>query len=186
MRHALALTATVLALAWAAPASAQMCGGSPSTTGATASAQAGGGMCGMMGRSAQASDPMATPSPQQGQRAAGGCPCCRMMAMMQGGQGGGMGGMMGGGMGGDADALSASDPADHARRSRDATDPAPAMTTLSRRGFVAALAAAPAIGAASLPNLTVTKDPTCSCCAGWTEHVRAAGFPVEVVETNEH
>ena len=35
-----------------------------------------------------------------GQRAAGGCPCCRMMAMMQGGQSGGMGGMMGGGMGG--------------------------------------------------------------------------------------
>ena len=59
------------------------------------------------------------------------------------------------------------------------------MTTLSRRGFLAALAAAPAIGAASLPKLTVTKDPTCSCCAGWTEHVRAAGFPVEVVETNE-
>ena len=35
------------------------------------------------------------------------------------------------------------------------------MTTLSRRGFLAALAAAPAIGAASLPKLTVTKDPTC-------------------------
>jgi hypothetical protein len=100
MRNSLALTATVLALAWAAPASAQMCGGSPSTTGATASAPAGGGMCGMMGRSAQASDPMATPSPQQGQRAAGGCPCCGRMAMMQGGQSGGMGGMMGGGMGG--------------------------------------------------------------------------------------
>jgi hypothetical protein len=100
MRHALALSATVLAFAWAAPASAQMCGGSPSTTGATATAPTGGGMCGMMGRSAQASDPMATPSPQQGQRAVGGCPCCGRMAMMQGGQSGGMGGMMGGGMGG--------------------------------------------------------------------------------------
>jgi hypothetical protein len=99
MRHSLALTATVLAIAWAAPASAQMCGGS-TTTGATATAPAGGGMCGMMGRSAQASDPMATPSPQQGQRAAGGCPCCGRMAMMQGGQSGSMGGMMGGGMGG--------------------------------------------------------------------------------------
>ena len=91
MRHALALSATVLALAWAAPASAQMCGGSPSTTGATASAPTGGGMCGMMGRSAQASDPMATPAPQQ--ERARGCGCCRNMAMMQGG----MGGMMGGG-----------------------------------------------------------------------------------------
>ena len=59
------------------------------------------------------------------------------------------------------------------------------MTALTRRGFLAALAVAPAMGAASLPKFTVTKDPTCSCCAGWTEHVRAAGFPVEVVETNE-
>ena len=59
------------------------------------------------------------------------------------------------------------------------------MTMLTRRGFVAALAAAPGIGAASLPKITVTKDPTCCCCSGWTEHVRAAGFPVEVVETNE-
>ena len=59
------------------------------------------------------------------------------------------------------------------------------MTVLTRRGFLAALAAVPAMGAADLPKVTVTTDPTCSCCAGWTEHVRAAGFPVEVVETNE-
>ena len=40
-----------------------------------------------------ATDPMVTPStPSQGQ-ATGGCPCCRNMAMMQGG----MGGMMGSG-----------------------------------------------------------------------------------------
>ena len=59
------------------------------------------------------------------------------------------------------------------------------MTMLTRRGFVAALAAVPGIGAAGLPTITVTKDPTCGCCSGWAEHVRAAGFPVEVVETNE-
>ena len=59
------------------------------------------------------------------------------------------------------------------------------MTALSRRGFLAALAAAPAIGATALPKITVTKDPTCGCCTGWTEHVRAAGFPTDVVETNE-
>ena len=59
------------------------------------------------------------------------------------------------------------------------------MTMLTRRGFVAALAAAPSLAAASLPKITVTKDPTCGCCAGWAEHVRAAGFPVEVVETSE-
>ena len=100
MRHALALTATLAALAWAAPpASAQMCGGSPSTTGANASTS-GGGMCGMMGRSAQTSDPMASPGQQQGQRASGGCPCCRNMAMMQGGMGGMMGGGQGSGSGG--------------------------------------------------------------------------------------
>ena len=50
MRQSLALTATVLALAWAAPASAQMCGAGQ-TTGSTASAPAGGGMmCGMGAR----------------------------------------------------------------------------------------------------------------------------------------
>jgi hypothetical protein len=59
------------------------------------------------------------------------------------------------------------------------------MTMLTRRGFLAVLTAAPAIGAASLPKLTVTKDPTCGCCSSWAEHVRAAGFPVDVVETKE-
>ena len=93
MRHSLALTATVLALAWAAPANAQMCGGGQ-TTGSIASTPAsGGGMCGSMSRAA-ATDPMASPNPQAQQ--AGGCACCRNMAMMQGG---GMGPMMGGGQG---------------------------------------------------------------------------------------
>jgi hypothetical protein len=92
MRISLALTATVLALAWSAPASAQMCGGQ--TTGLTASAStptSGGGMtCGMGQRAA--TDPMAEPShPAQSQRTSAGCPCCRNMAMMQGGMGGRMG-----------------------------------------------------------------------------------------------
>ena len=90
MRSSLALTATVLSLAWAVPASAQMCGAAPAT-GSTASAPTSSGMCGMMRPAA--TDPSTAPStPPQGQ-AAGGCPCCRNMAMMQGG----MGGMMGGG-----------------------------------------------------------------------------------------
>ena len=59
------------------------------------------------------------------------------------------------------------------------------MMTLSRRGFLAALAAAPTVGAASLPKITITKDPSCGCCTGWTEHVRAAGFATEVVDTSE-
>jgi len=34
-----------------------------------------------------------------------------------------------------------------------------------------------------LPKTVVTKDPTCGCCSGWADHIRTAGFPVEVIET---
>jgi len=37
--------------------------------------------------------------------------------------------------------------------------------------------------AEALPKVVATKDPTCGCCSGWTDHIRAAGFPVEVIET---
>ncbi len=30
--------------------------------------------------------------------------------------------------------------------------------------------------------MTVTRDPSCGCCGGWVAHVKAAGFPVEVIE----
>lgn len=33
-----------------------------------------------------------------------------------------------------------------------------------------------------LPVITVWKDPTCGCCAGWVDHLRAAGYPVQVEE----
>src|SRR5688500_16765143 len=36
--------------------------------------------------------------------------------------------------------------------------------------------------AATLPNMVVNRDPNCGCCGAWVEHVKAAGFPVEVVE----
>jgi len=36
--------------------------------------------------------------------------------------------------------------------------------------------------AVTLPKMTVTRDPYCGCCGSWVEHVRGAGFPVEVVE----
>jgi hypothetical protein len=36
---------------------------------------------------------------------------------------------------------------------------------------------------ATLPKLIVSKDPSCGCCAGWVEHVRAEGFQVDVVDT---
>jgi len=55
----------------------------------------------------------------------------------------------------------------------------------TRRGFCLGLVlagAAPA-RAADLPRMVVTKDPSCGCCRAWAEHVRAAGFPIEVVES---
>jgi hypothetical protein len=29
----------------------------------------------------------------------------------------------------------------------------------------------------------VTRDPSCGCCGAWVEHLRRAGFLVEIVET---
>jgi hypothetical protein len=62
---------------------------------------------------------------------------------------------------------------------------------LTRRDVAVALASC-AIGslpsfvlAATLPKLVVTKDPTCGCCGGWVEHLRGAGFPIEVIDTTE-
>ncbi len=64
-----------------------------------------------------------------------------------------------------------------------------AMTRLTRRALVALLAAGSAArGAhaeASRPRLVVSKDPSCGCCSGWAEHMRAAGFAVEIVNTEE-
>jgi hypothetical protein len=115
MRSTLALTATVLTLAWAAPASAQMCGGSPSTTGATASTPTSGGMMCGMGQRAAATDPMSeTRSPSQQSAQGGmGCPCCRQMAMMPGG----MRGMMGGGQQGQQEGSQPSQPSTPAQPS---------------------------------------------------------------------
>ncbi len=66
------------------------------------------------------------------------------------------------------------------------------MRILTRRSFVGAFAAVPALAvgrrtlaAEELPKLTVAKDPNCGCCSGWADHIRAAGFPVEIVETSE-
>lgn len=61
----------------------------------------------------------------------------------------------------------------------------------SRRTLVlgsaqAALALAlspPLLAAGTLPKMRVTRDPNCGCCGAWLEHVKAAGFPVEVVQT---
>jgi hypothetical protein len=48
--------------------------------------------------------------------------------------------------------------------------------------FLCGLAIGPA-RAAALPKITVTKDPSCGCCGEWVKHLRAAGFPVETIDT---
>ena len=59
---------------------------------------------------------------------------------------------------------------------------------MRRRDVLAGLAAVPAILAAAratateLPGVVAHKDPVCGCCTAWAEHLRQAGFPVEVVE----
>ncbi len=64
--------------------------------------------------------------------------------------------------------------------------------TISRRSLLVGLATAAGAFAAfpvraqqALPKMTVTKDPSCGCCGAWVEHVRKAGFPVEVIESAE-
>lgn len=37
----------------------------------------------------------------------------------------------------------------------------------------------------ALPAVTAYTSPTCGCCASWAEHLRASGFPVETVDTDD-
>jgi hypothetical protein len=36
----------------------------------------------------------------------------------------------------------------------------------------------------ALPMVLVHKSPTCGCCTAWADHMRQAGFPVQVHETD--
>jgi hypothetical protein len=64
-------------------------------------------------------------------------------------------------------------------------------TRLTRRALLTGVAASPALirlrpaRAEALPNVVVRKDPDCGCCGGWVDHMRAAGFSLEVIETAE-
>ncbi len=55
------------------------------------------------------------------------------------------------------------------------------LTVLGTAGAV--LAMKPAFAETGLPKVVVSKDPSCGCCSGWVDHIRAAGFPVEVRDT---
>lgn len=52
----------------------------------------------------------------------------------------------------------------------------------SRADDGAAGKAAASAVAANAPVVTLYKNPTCQCCAGWAEHMEENGFRVDVVE----
>lgn len=37
----------------------------------------------------------------------------------------------------------------------------------------------------SWPEMTVWKSPSCGCCGDWIDHMRASGFDVKVVDTED-
>lgn len=65
------------------------------------------------------------------------------------------------------------------------------MTISTRRALLAgALPVAAALvlpryarAAETLPRMTVNRDPACGCCGGWVAHVKAAGFPIDKIES---
>jgi len=64
------------------------------------------------------------------------------------------------------------------------------LAPMNRRSLLMATAAvllAPALApaAAPLPLVTVHKDPNCGCCTGWADHLKAAGFPVTIVNNTD-
>lgn len=65
---------------------------------------------------------------------------------------------------------------------------------IDRRMFIGGLAAAVlapatavlgAMPAASKPLLKVVRSPDCGCCGAWIDHLREAGFTVEVTMSND-
>ena len=62
------------------------------------------------------------------------------------------------------------------------------QTALSRRTLLGGLVLTGFVGlvrpvaAQGLPKVQVSKDPTCGCCEAWVEHLRGAGFAVDVAE----
>jgi hypothetical protein len=63
----------------------------------------------------------------------------------------------------------------------------------SRRSLLRLALAAPIAGAlpstlaraANLPPVVTWKDPNCSCCEGWAQHMREAGFTVIVAKSDD-
>lgn len=49
----------------------------------------------------------------------------------------------------------------------------------------AAAVALPSLAANALPQVDVYKSPSCGCCGAWVDHLKAAGFPVKVIEVDD-
>lgn len=63
------------------------------------------------------------------------------------------------------------------------TEPVASAATTGVDAAVSQAAHSPA--ASALPLVEVFKSPTCGCCSGWVDHLRQAGFQVEVTETDD-
>jgi len=63
--------------------------------------------------------------------------------------------------------------------------PAQVASTETSMAAPPAAPAAAAPEAAVLPTMTVYKSPTCGCCKNWIDHVKAAGFAVEVHDLDD-
>jgi len=60
---------------------------------------------------------------------------------------------------------------------------------MNRRSLLGAVAALPLLqmlpAMAAASKVHVYKNPGCECCTAWVEHLRAAGFSVDVTETGD-
>jgi hypothetical protein len=60
---------------------------------------------------------------------------------------------------------------------------------IDRRVLLAAAAASvvslPFRALAAATRIAVTKDPNCSCCSGWVDHLKKSGFDVAVTESSD-
>jgi hypothetical protein len=62
---------------------------------------------------------------------------------------------------------------------------------MKRRAVLTSLTAAaaalslPVVAKQALPQVQVFKDPNCGCCGAWVEHMKAAGFSVNVTDIED-
>jgi len=63
---------------------------------------------------------------------------------------------------------------------------------MKRRAVLTSLAAAaaalslPVVAKEALPQVQVFKNPSCGCCGAWVDHMKAAGFAVNVTEVDDN